>query len=92
MRYETETRKPSVLFWKKAVGLPPSFFSLIAGATPELRILTALYDLFTSREFMYSVCNFVDTLVAIYQLRVLVRYVCTRYVCTPSLPPLPPSR
>ena len=58
--------------------------------SPQLRILTALYDLFTSREFIYSVCNFVDALVAIYQLRVLVRYVCTRYVCTPSLPPLPP--
>ena len=60
--------------------------------SPQLRILTALYDLLISREFNYSVCNFVDALVAIYQLRVLVRYVCTRYVCTPSLPPLPPSR
>ena len=58
--------------------------------SPQLRILTALYALFTSREFIYSVCNFVDALVAIYQLRVLVRYVCIRYVCTPSLPPLPP--
>ena len=57
--------------------------------SPQLRILTALYDLLTSREFIYSVCNFVDALVAIYQLRVLVRYVCTRYVCTPSLPPSP---
>ena len=61
--------------------------------SPQLRILTALYDLFTSREFIYSVCNFVDALVAIYQLRVLVRYVCTRYVCTPSLsPPSPRGR
>ena len=60
--------------------------------SPQLRILTALNDLPTSREFIYSVCNFVDALAAIYQLRVLVRYVCTRYVCTPSLPPLPPSR
>ena len=97
MRYETETRKPSVLFWKKAVGLPPSFFSLIAGATPELRILTALYDLFTSREFIFSICIFVDALVAIYKIRVLVRYVlvryvCTRYVCTPSPSPPLPSR
>ena len=58
--------------------------------SPQLRLLTALNDLFTSREFIYSVCNFVDALAAIYQLRVLVRYVCTRYVCTPSLPPSPP--
>ena len=58
--------------------------------SPPLRNLTALYALLTSREFLYSVCNFVDALVAIYQLRVLVRYVCIRYVCTPSLPPLPP--
>ena len=60
--------------------------------SPQLRILTALYDLLITREFHYSVCNFVDALVAIYQLRVLVRYVCTRYVCTPSLPPPSPPR
>ena len=75
--------------------IPIFLFSLVyiaLGAipgSPQLRILTALYDLLTSREFIYSVCNFVDALVAIYQLRVLVRYVCTRYVCTPSLPPSP---
>ena len=66
-----------------------SLVSIALGAipgSPQLRILTALYDLLISREFIYSVCNFVDALVAIYQLRVLVRYVCTRYVCTPSLP------
>ena len=71
-----------------------SLVFIVLGAipgSPPLRILTALYALLTSREFLYSVCNFVDALVAIYQLRVLVRYVCTRYVCTPSLPPLPPE-
>ena len=34
--------------------------------SPPLRNLTALYALLTSREFLYSVCNFVDALVAIY--------------------------
>ena len=71
-----------------------SLVSIALGAipgSPQLRILTALYDLLIPREFHYSVCNFVDALVAIYQLRVLVRYVCIRYVCTPSLPPLPPQ-
>ena len=53
--------------------------------SPPLRNLTALYALLPSREFLYSVCNFVDALVAIYQLRVLVMYVCSTYVCTPSL-------
>ena len=65
-----------------------SLVSIALGAipgSPQLRILTALYDLLIPREFHYSVCNFVDALVAIYQLRVLVRYVCIRYVCTPSL-------
>ena len=38
----------------------------------------------------FSICIFVDALVAIYKLRVLVKYVCNRYVCTPSLSPAPP--
>ena len=57
--------------------------------SPQLRILTALYDLLPSRAFLFSVCIFVDALVAISKLRVLVRYVCTRYVCTPSPSPPP---
>ena len=69
-----------------------SLVSIALGAIPgssQFRILTALYDLLTSREFIYSVCNFVDALVAIYQLRVLVRYmyVLGMYVFPPS-PPL----
>ena len=55
--------------------------------SPQLRILTALYDLLISREFVYSVCNFVDALVAIYRKRVLVgMYVLGMYVFpTPPL-------
>ena len=59
-------------------------FSIALGAipgSPQLRLLTVLYDLFTSREFIFSICIFVDALVAISKIRFLVRYVCTRYVC-----------
>ena len=50
--------------------------------SPRLRVLTALHDLSTSRASIFSTCIFVDALVAIYKIRVLVRYVCTRYVGT----------
>merc|ERR1712094_102996 len=54
---------------------------VLVSTCPKIRDLSLLFS-------VTSVCNFVDALVAIYQLRVLVKYVCTRYVCTPS--PLPP--
>ena len=60
---------------------PVSLVYIALGATPGsplLRILTALYDLFTSRASIFSICIFVDALVAISNIRVLVRYVCTR--------------
>ena len=77
---------------------PFSIVYLALGAipgSPQLRVLTALYDLSTSRASTFSNCIFVDAPVAIYKIRVLVRYVCTRsrYVCTPSSsPPSPRGR